>query len=133
MVAKVCWPSGSRALAPRQGRATGDTMEREAVRLSANARVKLVIPWLVSLLICTEPVPAECMSDPDAMLTRPMCIAVSESCAYHQGWVYPDAALPPKAQRDACVARAAEIFAAELLKGYRRGRFPECFERSNEP
>ena len=91
-------------------------------------------PWLLLMLICTEPVPPECIGrDPHALLANPVCIAVSKSCEYHRAVVFADAALSVKDQRAVCERRGAEIFAAELLKGYRRGRFPECIERMDEP
>ena len=94
----------------------------------------LSIPILMSLLICTEPYPPECSRPTiDEITSNPVCIAVSKSCSLHQEWVYPGAALSPKAQRDACVDRAAALLAEERKQGPRWGRWPECFERRNEP
>ena len=91
-------------------------------------------PWLMLLLICTEPYPPECIRPGiDEITSNPVCIAVSKSCTLHQEWVYVDAALSPRAQRDACVDRAAALLRAERVKGYRRGSWPECIQRDNEP
>mgnify|MGYP001575584036 CR=1 FL=1 len=94
----------------------------------------MTIPWLLLLLICTEPYPPECSRPSiDEITSNPVCIAASKSCTLHQEWVYVDATLRPKAQRDACVDRAAALFAEELKKGYRRGQYPECSPKENEP
>ena len=91
-------------------------------------------PWLLMLLICTEPFPAECSRPTiDEITSNPVCIAVSKSCTLHEELIYMPAGAKPKEIANICAARAAEIIAAEVLKGYRRWSRPECFERRDKP
>lgn len=48
----------------------------------------MTTPWLLLLLICTEPFPPECSRPTiDEITSNPMCIAVSRSCTLYQKWV----------------------------------------------
>ena len=90
--------------------------------------------WLMLALICTEPVPPECIGnrDPDAFMSRPMCVAVSKSCTIYEERVEVDAALDPKAALYVCLDRYDELLAEKRREGYARGR-PECSPRRNGP
>ena len=93
-----------------------------------------MIPWLMSLLICTEPFPAECSRPTiDQITSNPMCIAASKSCTLHQQWVYVPEGTGPKETANACADAAAALLAEERQKGYRRASLSECFKRRNEP
>ena len=86
------------------------------------------------LMICTEPFPPECISrDPHAILTNPVCIAVSKSCTLHEKIISMPPNLSPQQQADICADAAEEMFARESLNGYRRGRRPECLEQRDKP
>ena len=93
-----------------------------------------MIPWLMSLLICTEPFPAECSRPTiDQITSNPMCIAASKSCTLHQRWVYVPGGTGPKETANACADAAAALVAEERQKGYRRTSMPECLLMENEP
>lgn len=85
--------------------------------------------WLLLLLICTEPYPAECMRPTiDEITSNPVCVAVSKSCTLHQEIVRVPAWVSEREARERCVDRAIDLLAEERRNGYRRASRPECFE-----
>jgi hypothetical protein len=93
-----------------------------------------LIPWLLSIAICTEPVPAECIRRSlDEITSNPVCVAVSQSCTVHRRWLYLPPDLAPQEARGRCVDVAVALVRAERAKGYARGGYPECMARPDEP
>ena len=91
-------------------------------------------PWLLLLLICTEPYPLECSRPTiDEITSNPMCIAASKSCTLHQKWVYVPEGTGPKETASACADAAAALVAEERQHGPRWVRRPECLMKENEP